>query len=162
MNRVSRAVLPVPVVLLVAAASYGQSLADVARRNRLAKVKNAATAKKVITTDDLSPDAQADPPKPEAYKTVGTSGFTPEMWKRAIEGKKKWIAFLESEKAKLDVEPNQDMQQVALDPQARKQSEERGIQRQFASEIPEQKKQLLEMCEEARKAGLPPEVWAAQ
>jgi hypothetical protein len=158
MYRISKAVLPV--VLLVAVAGYGQSLADVARENRLKKDKNAPAAKKVVTTDDVSTEATPEPPK--AYKTVGTSGFTPEMWKSAIQGKIKWIAFLEAEKEKLEAQPKLDMKQVALDPKARKQWEEQGIQKQFAYEIPEQRKELLEMREQARKAGVPLEVWNAQ
>ncbi len=158
MYRIFEAVLPL--VLLAAAASYGQSLADAARDNRQKKDKSAPAAKKVVTTDDISTEAKPDPPKP--YKTIGTYGFTPEMWKRAIEGKKKWIAFLEAEKVKFEAQPKLDMKQVALDPQVRKQWEEQGIQRQFASEVPEEKKKLLEMREEARKAGMPSEVWAEQ
>lgn len=162
MRRISKVVLPI--ALLMAGLSYGQSLADAARQNRLKKDKNAAatTTKKVITTDDLSPDGQPDPPKPEAYKTIGTSGFTPDMWKRAIEGKKKWIKFLESEKAKFDSQPTVDLKNVTDDPKVRRQWEEQAMQRQYAQQIPEQKKQLLEMCDQARKAGLPPEVWAVQ
>jgi hypothetical protein len=159
-GRISKAALPL--ALLIAVAGYGQSLADVARQNRLKRDKSATVTKKVITTDDISSDAPADPPQPEPYKKMGYSSFTPDMWKRTIEGKKKWIMFLESEKAKFDSQRTVDLKQVTDDPKVRKQLEEQAMQRQYAAQIPEQKKQLLEMCEEARKAGLPPEVWALQ
>lgn len=86
------------------------------------------------------------------------------MWKRAIEGKKRWVAFLETEKSKLEAsdQTTLDPRDIARDPPVRKQWEERGIQKQFASEIPAEKKQLEEMQETARKAGMPRDVYDPQ
>lgn len=157
-----------PIVLL-AGATHGQSLGEVARRNRDKKEKNGPAAKKIITTDDLSSDAPPDPlkpepSKPEPYKKMGYSGYTPEFWKRVIEGQKKWLVFLEAEKDKLNAagQVKLDPKDIARDPKIRKQWEEQGIQEQFASQIPEQKKKLEELQQEARKAGMPPEVYDPQ
>ncbi len=85
------------IVLLIAGASYGQSLADVARQNRVNKDTNAATAKKVYTTDDLSPSPAPTP--------VG-SGYTAEMWTRQILWQKKWVAYLQMQADKLNAQAN--------------------------------------------------------
>src|SRR3974377_1288342 len=147
-----RAIVASVMLLMMGDLCHGQSLADAARQNRLQKQKNGSSTKKVLTTDDLSPGADPKPParakaepakkdesKPEPYKTVGTAGFTPDMWVRTIKAQKDWVAHLQEAGEKVKTPPQFDVKNVANSPEARRQWEERGIQEQLASELPEQK-----------------------
>jgi hypothetical protein len=163
-------------LLLIGGPCHGQSLGETARQIRQQKQKDGmAAAKKVIDTDDLSPSADPKPtpdskpaspkkdvPQPPPYKTLGTSGFTPEMWARTIKAQKDWIAHLQEEDEKLKTLRQVDINKVATDPEERKLWEERSIAQQLASEIPDQQKKLKEAQDDARKAGMPASVYDPQ
>lgn len=159
-------------VLLIGNLGHGQSLGDVARQNQKDKQQNGSTSK-VITTDDLSPIAAPKPataPAPDTtkmahpptYDKLGYSSFTPEMWTRTIKGQKDWVAYLQKESDQLKTPPKFDQKKAASDPEAKKYWEERGIQQQYASQIPEQQKKLKDLQFEAQKAGMPSSVWDPQ
>lgn len=156
-------------LLLISGPCYGQSLADLARQTQQEKQKNAPTEKKVFTTDDLNPVAapkpaaapDPDPKKavqPKGYDKVGTTSFTPETWTKNIKAQKDWIAFLQKQADMLKAPPKFDQKQAATDLKARKYWEERNIQQQYASQIPEQQQKLKDMQSEAQKAGMPDSV----
>jgi len=159
-----------PALLLIGGLCHGQSLGEAARQTRKQKQKDSTAAKRVITTDDLSPspdpklipDPKKDVPKPLPYKTVGTAGFTPEDWTRSIKAQKDWIAHLQAAAEKLKTLRKVDMNKVATDPAERNFWEERTDLEQLASEIPEQQKKLKEAQDDARKAGMPVAVWDPQ
>jgi hypothetical protein len=164
-----------PTLLLIGGLCHGQSLGEAARQVRQQKQKNETAAKKIIDTDDLSPtpdpkpapdskpaSPKKDAPKPPPYKTIGTAGFTPEMWTRTIKAQKDWIAHLQAEAEKLKTLRQVDINKVATDPEERKLWEERSIAQQLASEIPEQQKKLQEAQDDARKAGMPASVYDPQ
>jgi hypothetical protein len=157
-----------PTRLLIDGLCEGQSLGEAARQIWQQKQKGGRVAKKVIATDDLStssdpkptPDSKPvspkkDDPKPLPYKTLGSAGFTPEMWTRTINAQKDWIAHLKAEAEKLKTLRQVDINKLATDPEERKLWEERSITQQLASQIPEQQKKLEEAQDEARKAGMP-------
>ena len=166
MGRIVLAILPT--LLLMGSPCPSQSLADTARQLRQQKEKSGVAAKKVFTTDDLSsspeskPTPDSKPPKKDDAKpsqTVGTAGFTPEMWTRAIKAKKDWIAHLQADADALKTMRAVDTNKLATDPEERKYWEERTIKQQMAAQIPEEQKKLESMQDEARKAGMPPEVY---
>jgi hypothetical protein len=165
----TRALIPTTLLslLLISGACYGQSLADLARQNQQEKQKNAVAEKKVFTTDDINPVAApkpaapaAEPKKvqPKGYDKLGTTSFTPETWTKTIKAQKDWVAFLQKEADMLKTPPKFDQKQAATDLQARKYWDERNIQQQYASEIPEQQQKLKDMQLEAQKAGMPDSV----
>lgn len=157
-------------LLLIGGLCHGQSLGEAARQTRKQKQKDSTAAKRVITTDDLSPspdpkpipDPKKDVPKALPYKTVGTAGFTAEDWTRSIKAQKDWIAHLQAAAEKLKTLRKVDMNKVATDPAERNFWEERTTLEQLASEIPEQQKQLAKAQDDARKAGMPVAVWDPQ
>ncbi|HMD16490.1 MAG TPA: hypothetical protein VKH18_07470 [Terriglobales bacterium] len=95
MYRISKTTLPI--VLLIAAASYGQSLADVARQNRATKDQGTETTKKVYTTDDLSPSLAPEP---------SDTAKTPEQWSRQILAQKTWVAYLQAQADRVNASTN--------------------------------------------------------
>ena len=160
-------------LFLISSLCHAQSLGDIARQKQKEKEKNGSAAKKVVTNDDLSPAAGPAPAAAPAtastkttptapYKALGYENFTPEMWARTIKAQKDWVAFLQKEADKLKTPPKFDQKKAATDPEARRYWEERGIQQQYASEIPEQQKKLKDMQFEAQKTGLPASVWDPQ
>jgi hypothetical protein len=162
-----------PALLLVSSLCHGQSLGETARQLRQQKNTSRTAAKKVVTTDDLSPSPDpkpgpdSKPPKeedvkPASFQWLGTAKFTPEMWTRAIRAEKGWIAHLQEEAEKLKTERAVDLNKVATDPEERKLWGERQIQQQCASDIPGEQKKLQDMEEAARKAGMPPAVRSPQ
>ena len=132
MSRMPKAV--VPVMLLIVAASYGQSLADVARQNRANKDKTAPAAKKVYATDDLSASPAPDLGGPEK---------TPEMWTRQILGQKRWVAYLQAQADGLNASGNAGSDYAAK------------IEERLAKE----KEKLGAMQEAAFEAGMPNAVY---
>lgn len=160
-------------LLLVGSQCYAQSLGEIARQNQKQKQNSGAGATKVYTTDDLSPTPAPKPAtpapattkggtKPPSYDSLGYKTFTPELWTRTIKAQNDWIAHLWEEAAKAKTPPKFSANQAATDPEARKYWEERGIQQQLASEIPEQQQKLKDMQFEAQKAGMPESVWDPQ
>ena len=158
--------------LLASVAVYGQSLGDVARENREKKADAAATAPpKVITDADLEKEAQA-PEEPGTSaraqaassrktgtgKVAVTSPLDPraEQWRRQILAQKRTIATLEKRLARFQASLS------AMDASAisrgeilsRNQALERERLAQVQEQIEEQRAKLLEMQEEARRAGM--------
>jgi hypothetical protein len=131
----SRFLLP---VLLISAASYGQSLADAARQNQAKKNQSTTTTKKVYTTDDLSPSPGAGP-------GTDTSEKTPDAWKRQILAQKAWVAYLQGQADRLTAATPEGF----TDPQATKAQEQ----------ATQEKQKLQQMQGVAQRAGMPSSVY---
>jgi len=154
-----------PVFLfLLACASYGQSLGDVAREQRQKQqAKDSKAAAKVVTNDEIpeSPDASsssADDTGAPASSTPGASSTgkkTAEQWKAEITVRKARIAGLQNHMDKLNdsvhfVEANRYYNGVQYNQyQLKKQQEAQRLQKQLETE----KKALEDAQESARKAG---------
>ena len=151
-------------VLFAIASTYGQSLGDVAREQRQKQAKDAHIERKVLTNEDLPARTE-----PESSTSVSTDerDTTPaapasndthaaEQWKAKIETQRNSIATLQSQIDKLNSSihfagPNCVANCVQYNEgQIRKQDEVERMQKQ----LDQQKKQLEDMQESARKAGL--------
>jgi predicted RNase H-like nuclease (RuvC/YqgF family) len=149
---------------MLAAGSYGQSLGDVARQQRQKQAKDGHTARKVVTNEEI-------PESPESVSSGSTSvdehDGTPappasndthsgEEWKAKIQAQKSSVASLQDQIDKLNssihfVEANRYRNGVQYNQrQVQKQDEVQRMQKQ----LDEQKKNLEDMQESARKAGL--------
>lgn len=162
--------IPITALLLLASvAVYGQSLGNIAREDREKKAEAAATAPpKVITDADLAKDAQApeevgasaNAQTPSAGKsgTVATRPLDPraEQWRRQILAQKRTVATLEKRLARF---------QASLSPMdasaisrgeilSRNQALEQERLARVQEQLEEQRAKLLEMQEEARRAGM--------
>lgn len=175
MLRVSgRKLFVVPIttlVLLASAAVYGQSLGDVAREDREKKAEATATAPpKVITDADLAKGAQAPeetgaPAKAQpasgktgAGKSLATSPLDPraEQWRRQILAQKRTVATLEKRLARFQASLSpMDASAIARgDILSRNQAAEQERLARVQEQLDEQRAKLLEMQEEARRAGM--------
>jgi predicted RNase H-like nuclease (RuvC/YqgF family) len=152
------------VVLSIVAASHGQSLGDVARAQRQKQAKDAHATRKVITNEDIpeheesvsttsiSPDEHDTAPGSPASNDTHAAG----QWKAKIEAQKNSVASLQNQIDKLNssihfVEANRYYNGVQHNErQIQKEDEVQRMQKQ----LDEQKKQLEDMQESARKAGL--------
>jgi hypothetical protein len=152
------------VVLFVVAASFGQSLGDVAREHRQKQAKDAHAAHKVVTNEDIpeqvetvsttsvSTDERETPPASPASNDTHAA----EEWKAKIVAQKSSVASLQSQIDKL----NSSIRFAGANCVANcVQHNERQIQKQdevqrMQKQLDEQKKQLEDMQESARKAGL--------
>jgi predicted RNase H-like nuclease (RuvC/YqgF family) len=164
MLRAHKIAAVIGVALIVVAGSFGQSLGDVARKQRQKLAKDAHAPRKVVTNEDI-------PERPESTATTSVStdeGNTApaspasndthagEEWKAKIEAQKNSVASLQSQIDKLNssihfVEANRYYNGVQYNErQVQKQNEVRRMQKQ----LDEQKKQLEDLQESARKAGL--------
>ena len=155
-----------PIALLMSSVVYGQSLGDVARENReKQKAKNASsTAKpKVIANEDLpkNPDADAGPResggKLEAASPKAPSGGqSAEQWKRQILAQKSAIATQQAQIDKL----NDSIHFVVASEYAnglqynQHQVKKQERVAQMQQQLEEQKKNLAEIQEAARRAGM--------
>ena len=164
MRRSFKFVAVAGVVLFVIASTYGQSLGDVAREQRQKQAKDARTERKVLTNEDLP--ARTEPESTtsvstdehEAKPAAAASNDThaAEQWKAKIETQRNSIATLQSQIDKLNSSihfagPNCVANCVQYNEgQIRKQDEVERMQKQ----LDQQKKQLEDMQESARKAGL--------
>lgn len=165
-------------VLLLAAAGFAQSsdspsLGDLARKQREKQTKeSAAKPKKVVTNEDIpeSPDADAggssnasDGPHDEAsvQPSAGEVLKTGDQWKAAITLRKENLADLKNRIDKLNssihfVEANAYRNGVQYNKrQAQKQQDVERMQAQYD----EQKRDLEQMQENARRAGFGSAVW---
>jgi len=151
------------VVLFAIAGSYGQSLGDVAREQRQKQAKDAHATHKVVTNEDIPEQAE-----PVSTTSVSTDEHDPalapasndvhagEQWKAKIEAQKGSVASLQSQIDKLNSSirfagPNCVANCVQYNErQIQKQDEVQRMQKQ----LDERRKQLEEMQESARKAGL--------
>jgi len=150
--------------ILVTSLSYGQSLGDIARQTRQKQQSKDghATAKKVVTNEDL-PEHSSDGPAPASasasagtsYAETGGGSKSAEQWKSEIKAQKDAIADYQQQIDKL----NESIQYVQANLytngaqynqyQAKKQAEVE----QARKILDEQKKKLEDMQEAARKAG---------
>jgi hypothetical protein len=152
------------VVLFVIAGTYGQSLGDVAREQRQKQAKDAHTERKVLTNEDLpervepesSTSVSTDEHEPTPAAPASNDTHAAEQWKAKIETQRNSIASLQSQIDKLNSSihfagPNCVANCVQYNEgQIRKQDEVERTQKQ----LDQQKKQLEDMQESARKAGL--------
>ncbi|MGA9966306.1 MAG: hypothetical protein WBQ10_14000 [Terriglobales bacterium] len=152
------------VVLFFLANSYGQSLGDVAREQRQKQAKDAHTERKVLTNEDLP--ARTEPESTTSVSTdehdttpaapASNDAHAAEQWKAKIETQRNSIATLQLQIDRLNSSihfagPNCVANCVQYNEgQIRKQDEVERMQKQ----LDQQKKQLEDMQESARKAGL--------
>ncbi len=157
-------------ILFVAASSYGQSLGDVAREQRQQQAKNAKDAKdahatrKVLTNEDLPASPEPAPTTSVTTDQHNTAPRSPasndthsgEQWKAKIQAQKSSIASLQSQMDHLNSSIHFASGNCVAncvqwnERQVQKQDEVQRMQKQ----LDEQKKQLEDMQESARKAGL--------
>lgn len=159
-----RRIFAISVLLALVGAAFGQSLGDVARQTRQKEKARGKAAKKVVTNEDLpeSPDLN-----PVARETVGkykavpephgsTAAETADQWKSAILEQKNQIASMQAQVDKLNgsirfVEANAYVNGAQYNQyQVKKQQQVANLQTQIA----EQKKNLEEMQDAAKKAGM--------
>jgi hypothetical protein len=169
--------VPVTTLLLFASVTaYGQSLGDVARESREKKSEAAATAPpKVITDGDLPKNAQeeaggsskpptASPGKTGAGKAAATSPAdtrAAEQWRRQILAQKRTVATLEKRLARFQASLSSvDANAIARgEIFSRSQALEQERLAQVQEQLEEQRAKLLEMQEEARRAGMHTQVY---
>ena len=161
MLRAHKIVVVVGVILFVVAGSHGQSLGDVAREQRQKQAKDAHAARKVLTNEDMPDHADAlsiDADEHHAAPSSPASNDTHagELWKAKIEVQKNSIASLQNQIERLNASihfaPANCVANCVQhnEQQLKKQDEAQRMQK----ELDQQKKQLEEMQESARKAGL--------
>jgi hypothetical protein len=152
-------------LFLLACASYGQSLGDVAREQRQKQqAKDPKAAAKVVTNDEIpeSPDASSSSsddadgaPESSTPATSSAGKKTAEQWKAEITVRKARIAALQSHVDKLNdsvhfVEANRYYNGVQYNQyQLKKQQEAQRLQKQLDTE----KKAMEDAQEAARKDG---------
>jgi len=168
--------VPITTLLLFASlTAYGQSLGDVARENREKKTEAAATAPpKVITDGDLPKTAQgpeeagkaqpASPGKTGAGRAVPTSPLDPhamEQWRKQILAQKRTVATLEKRLARFQASLSSvDANAISRgEIFSRSQALEQERLAQVQEQLEEQRAKLLEMQEEARRAGMHTQVY---
>ena len=171
--------VPITILLFVASvAVYGQSLGDVARESREKKAEATATAlPKVITDSDLTKDAP-EPEKASASSkaqsaTSGKSGTSnavaaspvdpraAEQWRKQILAQKRTVATLEKRLARFQASLSSvDANAIARgEIFSRSQALEQERMAQVQEQLEEQRAKLLEMQEEARRAGMHTQVY---
>jgi hypothetical protein len=158
--------------------AYRQSLGDVARENREKKAEAPATVtSKVITDGDLAKDAQgpqktgssSKPQTPSSAKT-GTSNSTAtspldpratELWRRQVLAQKRTVATLEKRLARFQASLSSvDASAISRgEILSRSQALEQERIAQVQEQLDEQRARLLEMQEEARRAGMHTQVY---
>ena len=163
-----RRILPIVIVLLVVGGGYGQSsdegksLGDVARQTRSKEKAKGAAKKKVVTNEDIpeSPDMNPGPReidgKPRPVPTAPSDQASAADWKAQILAQKNAIATLKAQIDKLNdsirfVEANAYYNGVQYNQhQVKKQQQ----LEQMRANLAQQQKQLEEMQEAAKKAGM--------
>jgi len=170
--------VPITTLLLFATVSaYGQSLGDVARENREKKAESAATAPpKLITDGDLpknaqgpeeagaSNKAQAASPGKTGGRAAATSPLDPramEQWRKQILAQKRTVATLEKRLARFQASLSSvDANAIARgEIFSRSQALEQERLAQVQEQLEEQRAKLLEMQEDARRAGMHTQVY---
>lgn len=164
MHRAHKVVVVVGVILFVVAGSYGQSLGDVAREQRQKQAKDAHATRKVLTNEDMPDHAEAGSStffEADEHHAVPSSPASNDthagkLWKAKIEEQKSSIASLQNQIDKLNASIHFASGNCVAncvqhnEQQLRKEDEAQRMQK----ELDERKKQLEEMQESARKAGL--------
>ena len=162
MRRITPKVLSI--ALVMSSVAYGQSLGDVARENRekqKAKSASSSPKPKVITNENLPARPEATPSEIDgeakpASSAVPSDGMSAEEWKSQILAQKNAIA---AQQAQID-KVNDSIHYVTAslysnglqynDHQAKKQQSVE----QMKQQLEEQKKNLAQMQDAARKAGM--------
>ena len=162
--------------LLAGATAYGQSLGDVARETR-EKKSEASAPQKVITDSDLAnsgPAAQESgaPGKGQAASSGKTATGKPvvaapvnaqaaEQWKRQILAQKRTVATLETRLARFQASLSSvDASAISRgEILSRNQALEQERMAQVQEQLDEQRAKLLEMQEEARRAGMHTQIY---
>ena len=166
------------VLLLASLTAYGQSLGDVARDSREKKAEVSAGAPpKVITDGDLAKDAQgpegagasskaqtASSGKTEAGRATATSPVdarTAEQWRRQILAQKRTVTTLEKRLARFQASiSSMDASAIARgEILTRSQALEQERVARVQEQLEEERGKLLEMQEEARRAGMHTQVY---
>jgi hypothetical protein len=164
MHRAPKIVVVIGVILFVAAGSYGQSLGDVAREQRQKQAKDAHAARKVLTNEDMPDHTEAGSSTSfdaDEHHTVPSSPASNdthagEQWKAKIEEQKNSIASLQNQIERLNASIHFASANCVAncvqhnEQQLQKQDEAQRMQK----ELDAQKKQLEDLQESARKAGL--------
>ena len=164
MRHTYKIVAVMSVVFFLIAGGYGQSLGDVAREQRQKQAKDTHTERKVLTNEDLPARTESESSTSVSTDEHDTTPTAPasndihaaEQWKAKIETQRNSIATLQSQIDKLNSSihfagPNCVANCVQYNEgQIRKQDEVERMQKQ----LDQQKKQLEDMQESARKAGL--------
>jgi hypothetical protein len=164
MCRTYKFLATIVVALVFVAGGFAQSLGDVARRQREKQAKDPHASRKVVTNEDIPERAESssstsvDSDEHDSTPAPAASNDThsAEQWKTQIQGQKSSITSLQSQIDKLNssihfVEANRYSNGVQYNEhQIKKQDEVQRMQKQ----LDEQKKQLEDMQESARKAGL--------
>ena len=172
-----RLAVPITTLLFLASLSaYAQSLGDVARENREKKTE-ATAPPKVITDGDLAKDAQrseqasasskpqaASPAKTGAGKATATTSVdsrNAEQWRRQILAQKRTVATLEKRLARFQASISSvDASAIARgEILTRSQALQQERLAQVQEQLDEQRANLLEMQEEARRAGMHTQVY---
>jgi hypothetical protein len=163
MSQTKKIVFSLVVVLLALAGAHGQSLGDVARAQRQKQAKNVASHK-VLTNEDIPESTEPASPSPSCYEEHGSTSPAPasndthaaEQWKARIEAQKSSVAALQSQIDRV----NSSIHFTSGNCVANcVQHNERQIQKQeeverMQKQLDEKKKELEDMQESARKAGL--------
>jgi hypothetical protein len=169
--------VPITALFLLASVTvYGQSLGDVARESREKKAE-AAAPPKVITDGDLAKDGPgpedagasskaqtASPGKTGTRNAAATSPVDPraaEQWRREILAQKRSVATLEKRLARFQASLSSvDASAIARgEILSRSQALEQERMAQVQEQLEEQRAKLLEMQEEARRAGMHTQVY---
>jgi hypothetical protein len=162
MRQAHRIAAVIGLVLLIVAGSFGQSLGDVAREQRKKQANDAHATRKVLTNEDLPEDPEASAsPRAREHHTAPISPasndvHSGEQWKAKIKAQENSIASLQGQIDRLNssihfVQANRYYNGVQYNErQVEKQEQVQRMQEQLDA----QKKQLEDMQESARKAGL--------
>ena len=164
MLRACKVVAVIGAILFAVTASYGQSLGDVARQQREKQAKDAPATRKVLTNEDLPEHSETgsstsegtDERAPDPVSSASNDIQSGEQWKAKIETQKNSIASLQSQIDKLNSSIHFASGNCVAncvkhnERQIEKQDEAQRMQKQ----LDDQKKQLEDMQESARKAGL--------
>lgn len=162
MGRIALSLLPI--ALLLSSVGYGQSLGDVARENRAkqkARDASSAAKPKVITNENLPANPDAGPREIDGKMTavspkIPSGGRSAEQWKQQILAQKNVVANLQAQIDKVNdsihfVVANEYYNGVQYNQhQVKKQENVAQMQQQ----LDEQKKNLAEMQEAARRDGM--------
>lgn len=175
-RRLQRFGVPITTLLLFASvAAYGQSLGDVARETR-EKAAAATTPPKVITDLDLAKDAseaggagspgKAQPASSGKFRAGVALANPPdshaaEQWRRQILAQKRTVETLEKRLARYQASLSS-VDSAAIsrgEILSRSQALEQERIAQVQEQLGEQRAKLLEMQEEARRAGMHTQVY---
>jgi chromosome segregation ATPase len=164
MSRANKLVAAFGMALFFATGSYGQSLGDVAREQRQKQGKDAHATRKVVTDEDMPEHSEAnsstsvisDEHDAAPASPASNNARAGEQWKAEIEKQRTSVASLQSQIDKLNASIHFAPANCVVncvqhnEKQVAKQDEVQRMQK----ELGERTKQLEEMQESARKAGL--------